>query len=75
MLAGAARGRWRLLPRRANGQLAFGVYQRDEERRVFRAHSIQVLHFAGELVAEIVSFGYPWLFPIFQLLPEVVVQG
>jgi RNA polymerase sigma-70 factor, ECF subfamily len=74
-LRGDARGRWRLLPRRCNGQLAFGVYQRDEARRVYSAHSIQVAYFTGELVSEIVAFGYPSLFPTFSLLPEVVAQG
>ena len=70
-----AAGRWRLLPRRANGQLAFGVYRRDDARRIYAAHSIQVLHFAGELVSEIISFEDPWLFMPFKLLPEIVVQG
>jgi len=74
-LAGDARGRWRLLPRRANGQLAFGVYCRDDERRVFRAHSLQVLQFEGEIVSEIIAFKHPSLFPSFRLLPEVTVQG
>jgi len=74
-LAGDARGRWRLLPRRANGQLAFGVYRRDDERRVFRAHSLQVLQFEGEIVSEIIAFKHPSLFPSFRLLPEVTVQG
>ena len=73
-LAGSARGRWRLLPRRANGQLAFGVYRRDNERRVYRSHSIQVLRFKGEAVAEIIAFEYPALFPQFNLLPELTVQ-
>ena len=74
-LRGDARGRWRLLPRRCNGQLAFGAYRRDEERRVYTAHSIQVVYFTGELVSEIVAFAYSYLFPTFSLLPEVVAQG
>ncbi len=75
-LAGDARGRWRLLPRRANGQLAFGVYRRDDERRAYTAHSIQVLHFAADAqVSEIIAFRYPDLFPSFKLLPEVAAQG
>jgi RNA polymerase sigma-70 factor (ECF subfamily) len=73
--AGEARGRWRLLPRRANGQLAFGLYRRDEEHRMFKAHALQVIFFEGEAVSEIVSFADPWLFPSFELLPEVYVQG
>jgi len=74
-LRGDARGRWRLLPRRANGQLAFGVYRKDDERNIYSAHSIQVLHFTGELASEIVIFKYPSFFPPFKLLPEVAVQG
>lgn len=74
-LQGDARGRWRLLPRRANGQLAFGVYRKDDERGVYSAHSIQVLHFTGELVSEIIIFRYPSFFPSFKLLPELTAQG
>jgi RNA polymerase sigma-70 factor (ECF subfamily) len=74
-LQGGETGRWRLLPRRANGQLAFGVYRRDDTRSIYAAHSIQVLHFTGELVSEIISFEDPWLFAPFKLLPEIVVQG
>jgi RNA polymerase sigma-70 factor (ECF subfamily) len=74
-LRGDARGRWRLLPRRCNGQLAFGVYRRDDQRHVYAAHSIQVVCFTAELVSEIVAFGYPRLFPDFSLLPEVIAQG
>lgn len=72
---GEARGRWRLLPRRANGQLAFGVYRRDGERRMFKAHSLEVIFFEGEAVTEIVSFKDPRLFPSFELLHEVLAQG
>ena len=74
-LRGDARGRWRLLPRRCNGQLAFGAYRRDDQRHVYAAHSIQVVYFTAELVSEIVAFAYPFLFPAFRLLPEVAVQG
>ena len=74
-LAGGARGRWRLLPRRANGQLAFGVYRRGEEKLTYRAHSIQVLRFEGDLIAEIIAFRQPTLFPYFKLLPELTAQG
>ncbi len=68
-------GRWRLLPRRANGQLAFGVYELDKESRMFKAHSLQVIFFEEEAVAEIVSFADPLLFPSFDLLPEIFAQG
>lgn len=68
-------GRWRLLPRRANGQLAFGVYELDGESRMFKAHSLQVILFEEEAVAEVVSFADPLLFPSFDLLPEIFAQG
>lgn len=70
-----ARGRWRLLPTRSNGQLAFGVYRLDEGRRMFEAHSLQVLFFEGEAVSEIMLFADPNLFPSFDLLPEIFAQG
>lgn len=72
---GSVAGRWRLLPRRANGQMAFAVFQRNEARRSYQAHSIQVLHFDEEGVSEIISFAVPRLFPLFGLLPEVPLQG
>jgi RNA polymerase sigma-70 factor (ECF subfamily) len=73
-LASGARGRWRLLPRRANGALAFGVYERGEERDRYSAHSIQVLRFEGASVCEVISFAYPDLFKLFRLLPEVTAR-
>lgn len=74
-LGGDAKGRWRLLPRRANGQLAFGVYELDDASLVYRGHSIQVLTFEGDLVSEIISFANRSLFPAFRLRPQVIVQG
>ncbi|RJP35665.1 MAG: hypothetical protein C4536_00195 [Actinobacteria bacterium] len=74
-LADGARGRWRLLPRRANGQLAFGVYRRDDRRHIYTAHSIQVVCFTDDLVSEIIAFKYPSFFPSFKLLAEVGIQG
>jgi len=70
-----ARGRWRLLPRRANGQLAFGVYERDNSGLMYRAHSIQVLTFEEDRVAEIISFANRSLFPAFRLRSRVIAQG
>lgn len=75
VLGEGTRGTWRLLPRRASGQLASGVYRMDEERRRFRAHSLQVIYFDDGLVSELISFESPALFPLFDLLPELVVQG
>jgi RNA polymerase sigma-70 factor (ECF subfamily) len=68
-------GRWRLLPSRAGGQLAFGTYHVEKNRRLYVAHSIQVLFFDEGLVSEIVCFEDADLFQLMGLLPEVVVQG
>jgi RNA polymerase sigma-70 factor (ECF subfamily) len=48
--------RWRVIPIRANGQLAFGQYIWDEERENFLAHSITVLTLDGERITEITAF-------------------
>lgn len=67
--------RWRLLPRRANGQLAFGVYQLDGMRAAYQAHSIQLVTFSREEVDGIVVFRAAPLFTLFNLLPELPRQG
>jgi RNA polymerase sigma-70 factor (ECF subfamily) len=64
-------GRWRTIPVRANGQLAFGHYMWDAERAVFAAHSITVLTLDGERIAEITAFLDPELLPRFRLPEEV----
>jgi RNA polymerase sigma-70 factor (ECF subfamily) len=70
ILAGDARGRFRLLPTRANGQPAFGWYQRDETG-VYRAFAIHVLRFDGKLIAAATTFPNPTLFPKFGLPLEL----
>jgi len=70
ILAGDARGRFRLLPTRANGQPAFGWYQRDESG-VYRAFAIHVLTFDGKLIADATTFPNAALFPKFGLPLEV----
>jgi RNA polymerase sigma-70 factor, ECF subfamily len=64
-------GRWRFLPAGANGQLAFGTYEWDEERRVHAAMALDVLALRGERVAEVVSFLTPRVFPSFGLPEEL----
>jgi hypothetical protein len=59
--------RWRLVPARANGQLAFGNYRWDEERATFEARSISVLTLAREGIAEITTFIGPELTALFGL--------
>jgi RNA polymerase sigma-70 factor (ECF subfamily) len=53
--------RWRLVPARANGQLAFGNYRWEEEAASFEARSISVLTLAREGIAEITTFIGPEL--------------
>ena len=59
-------GRFLLVPTEANGQPAFGTYQR-EPGGACRAHALQVLTLAGDRVARIVIFLDPTLFPVFSL--------
>jgi RNA polymerase sigma-70 factor, ECF subfamily len=72
---GEAQGRWRLLPRRANGQFALGTYELDDTGLEYVAHSIQVLTFEEDLVSEIISFANRMLFPAFTLRSRVIAQG
>lgn len=72
---GEARQRWHLLPRRANGQLAFGTYEQDDAALEYVAHSIQVLTFEQDLVSEIISFANRALFPAFKLRSRLLAQG
>jgi RNA polymerase sigma-70 factor, ECF subfamily len=70
-LAGAAR--WRLVPARANGQLAFGVYAWDEKTQTFAPHAVDVLTLRGVQIQEITAFLTPDAFRSFALpagLPE-----
>ena len=51
-----ARPSRRLVPTRANGQPAFGVYVRDDRDGIFRAVGLLVVTFAGERVAGLTRF-------------------
>jgi RNA polymerase sigma-70 factor (ECF subfamily) len=57
----------RLVPIRANGQPAFGMYLRDPHAPIFRAHGIVVLTLDGNRVAQITRFGDTSLFARFGL--------
>jgi RNA polymerase sigma-70 factor (ECF subfamily) len=59
--------RWRVVPARANGQLAFGNYRWDEQRETFEPRSISVLTLDREGIAEITTFMDPELIPSFGL--------
>lgn len=71
ILAGEARGRWRLLPVHANGQPGFAFYRIDEKDQKYHPFAIQVLTFDGDLLSNVITFGYPDLFPAFGLPGEV----
>jgi RNA polymerase sigma-70 factor (ECF subfamily) len=71
-----ARGnRWRLVPTRANGQLAFGHYVWLQERRAFVAHAIDVLTLDGDRIAEVTVFMDPGAFARFGLPDELAEEG
>ena len=67
--------RWRVVPIRANGQLAFGKYIWNREREAFMAHSISVLTLDGEAIAEVTSFLGAELIPRFGLPEEIDQAG
>ncbi|WP_308250859.1 sigma-70 family RNA polymerase sigma factor [Nonomuraea rhizosphaerae] len=64
--------RWRFVPVRANGQVAFGTYMWDEGRGVYVPGGLDVLTLRGTEVAEVVSF-LAADFGVFGL-PEVVKE-
>jgi RNA polymerase sigma-70 factor (ECF subfamily) len=63
--------RWRLVPARANGQLAFGNYRWDEARSIFEPRSLSVLTLGREGIAEITTFLGPGLLPLFGLPDQI----
>jgi RNA polymerase sigma-70 factor (ECF subfamily) len=62
---------WRVVPIRANGQLAFGKYRWDEERDAFAAHSLSVLTLDREWIADFTTFLDPGLLPAFGLPDQI----
>lgn len=71
ILNGEARGRWRLLPTRANGAPAFGWYRRLPDGAAYAPFAIQVLTITEGLVADATTFAFPELFPAFELPAEI----
>ena len=67
-------GYFTLVPVAANGQPAFAFYTRDEDG-IRRAHAVQVLTLHGSLIAGVVTFLDPGLFPAFGLPPELPAAG
>lgn len=56
LLDGPRTWRWRFLPTRANGQLAFGTYRWDEHRAAYLPAGLDLLALRGTRIAEVVSF-------------------
>ncbi len=68
IFAGEANGRWRLVPTRANGQIAFGLYRRNDAQGVYTGYGIQVLTFDDDgKIADIITFRSPSLITAFKL--------
>ena len=71
LLEGPLRYRWRLLSAYANAQLAFGTYLWDDRRNAFVAGGLDLVMLRGPMIAEVVSFLDPYLFPTFGLPLEL----
>ena len=63
--------RWRVVPVRANGQLAFAKYRWDQERDAFAAHSLSVCTLDRERIADFTTFLDPELLPRFGLRDQI----
>ncbi len=75
ILDGESKGRWRLLPTRANGQPAFAWYRRGPGGTTYSAFAIQVVTLDGDLVADATTFVYPQLFATFGLPAQIEGKG
>jgi RNA polymerase sigma-70 factor (ECF subfamily) len=70
--------RWRLVPVRANGQLAFGAYAWDDKTQTFTPHAVDVLTLRGGQIQDITAFLTPGAFRGFGLpatLPEAATSS
>jgi RNA polymerase sigma-70 factor, ECF subfamily len=67
----AGKRRWRLVPARANGQLAFGQYISDGKKGSFMPHGVNVLALRGGRIAAITAFLNPEDFGRFGLPDEL----
>jgi RNA polymerase sigma-70 factor (ECF subfamily) len=67
----ALQEQWRFVPTRANGQLAFGTYSWDADKRSYVASAVDVLTLRGAQVEAITAFVSPEVFPSFGLPDEL----
>jgi RNA polymerase sigma-70 factor (ECF subfamily) len=56
VFSGKAQGRWRLLPARANGQAAFGLYRHAEIPGLYRAYGIQLVTLCDRSIGDVITF-------------------
>jgi len=56
LVDGPLRSRWRFLPARANGALAFGTFLWDEAEQAYLPGGLDLLRLRAGLVAEVISF-------------------
>ena len=71
LLAGT---RWRLVPARANAQLAFGAYAWDDKAQMFTPRAVDVVTLRGAQIQEITAFLTPAAFRSFDL-PAVLHES
>jgi len=71
ILDGDARGRWRLVPTRANSCPAFGWYRRQPDSVTYAAFGIQVVSLEDGLVSDATTFSFPTLFATFNLPDKI----
>lgn len=67
VFSGQAHGRWRLLPTRANGQPAFGLYRHADIPGLYRAYGIQLVTRCDREICDIITFINAALFAHFDL--------
>ena len=67
ILAGDARGRWKLVSISANGRPGFAFYCLDAATNQHHAFALQVLTIENGLVVNATTFGFPALFQYFNL--------
>ena len=67
----SGRPRWRVVPARANGQLAFAHYRFDADEAAYRLGELCVLMLEGDRIKEITAFRAPAAFASFDL-PETL---
>ena len=71
-LAGTTR--WRFIPVRANGQLAFGAYAWNDNTQAFLPHGVEVLTLRGAQIQELTAFLTPDVFRAFDLPAAVLAH-